>query len=571
MLLSFSDDIQDTDDEKHEANRGGDKGKTMVTNEDLSKPFKEVLKCPFTKRIIEFSSPWYRMSMNGDLQRKFLNGFGMLRACAKDPTVISEISRKANEGLLTFKERWVSESNCILNVQELMQISSFMSSHKCLELAKCFSDSIPKTVDEMFKRVVNYVLSEKASRDTELPKGEFQVREITGPEVQQNDRLHRNGYGNALRRGEHKETYRHHEQHASYVPPHRPLQDFQTPRENIMILTLESLVKWMNVPITFPPVLARDLSNEALVIEAEVEGARMTETQTTVSGFSGEQMEARGCVSSNEGMIKYLAKAKEYIPRFKRFRIKNVPRNQNQKADALSKLDSIAFNHLTKEILVEVLETPSTDRKEVNAIMEEEEDNWMKPIIRCLEEGNGRKMRKKPGISHKTNYVICEITWARAVCTMGQGLWWQKQYDKTMKPIHHNPFKSWCKKLNIKQTNTIEPHPQANGLMERANRSLMDGIKTRLGKERSGWVDELPNVLCAYQTSLKTSNGEIPFSLTYGSEAVILVEIGMPTHRTMMIKEGDGNEEEIRLNLDILQERMEAVAVREARYKPKME
>ncbi|GJR52186.1 hypothetical protein Tco_1402707 [Tanacetum coccineum] len=45
----------------------------------------------------------------------------------------------------------------------------------------------------------------------------------------------------------------------------------------------------------------------------------------------------------------------------------------------------------------------------------------------------------------------------------------------------------------------------------------------------------------------------------------------MPTHRTMMIKEGDGNEEEMRLNLDLLTERREAAAIREARYKRKVE
>ncbi|GKC05404.1 hypothetical protein Tco_0997014 [Tanacetum coccineum] len=44
----------------------------------------------------------------------------------------------------------------------------------------------------------------------------------------------------------------------------------------------------------------------------------------------------------------------------------------------------------------------------------------------------------------------------------------------------------------------------------------------------------------------------------------------MPTHRTMMIKDEEGNEEEMRLNLDLLQER-KATAIREARYKIKIE
>ncbi|GJZ52142.1 reverse transcriptase domain-containing protein [Tanacetum coccineum] len=80
----------------------------------------------------------------------------------------------------------------------------------------------------------------------------------------------------------------------------------------------------------------------------------------------------------------------------------------------------------------------------------------------------------------------------------------------------NDPFKGWCKKLNIMKINMAVAHPQTNGLVERANRSLMERIKTRLGQES--------NV----------------------------------------------NEEEMRLNLDLLQERREAAAIREAMYKIKI-
>ncbi|GKA43747.1 reverse transcriptase domain-containing protein [Tanacetum coccineum] len=79
--------------------------------------------------------------------------------------------------------------------------------------------------------------------------------------------------------------------------------------------------------------------------------------------------------------------------------------------------------------------------------------------------------------------------------------------------------------------------PMGNGCARATPRS------PRKGWESKGWVDELPNVLWAHQTSLKTSNGETPNSLTFGSEAVIPVEI----------------------------ERREAAAIREAKYKRKMD
>ncbi|GKB64000.1 reverse transcriptase domain-containing protein [Tanacetum coccineum] len=118
--------------------------------------------------------------------------------------------------------------------------------------------------------------------------------------------------------------------------------------------------------------------------------------------------------------------------------------------------------------------------------------------------------------------------------------------------------------------NTAVAHPQANGLVERANKSLKHGLKARLGRERVGWVDELPNILWTHRTMLKKSNGETPFSLTYGSEAVIPAEIGMPTYHTIHFNEAQ-NEEEMRLNLDLSQERKETSAIHEAKYKKKVE
>nr|GEX21969.1 hypothetical protein [Tanacetum cinerariifolium] len=61
----------------------------------------------------------------------------------------------------------------------------------------------------------------------------------------------------------------------------------------------------------------------------------------------------------------YLKKTKEALKGFDSYTIERIRRNQNKKAYALSKLASMTFEHLTKEVLVEVLSKKSIDDREV--------------------------------------------------------------------------------------------------------------------------------------------------------------------------------------------------------------
>ncbi|GJU68921.1 reverse transcriptase domain-containing protein [Tanacetum coccineum] len=99
---------------------------------------------------------------------------------------------------------------------------------------------------------------------------------------------------------------------------------------------------------------------------------------------------------------------------------------------------------------------------------------------------------------------------------------------------------------------------------------LGEGIKARLDERSKNWMEELPHVLWAHRTMIKSSNGDTPFSLTYGTEAVIPTEIGMPTLRTTEVNLEE-NKEALEINLDLLEERREQAAIREAKSKTKME
>nr|GEV24629.1 reverse transcriptase domain-containing protein [Tanacetum cinerariifolium] len=102
------------------------------------------------------------------------------------------------------------------------------------------------------------------------------------------------------------------------------------------------------------------------------------------------------------------------------------------------------------------------------------------------------------------------------------------------KQFRDNPFKDWCKKLFIHQCFASVKYPQANGLVERANKSLGEGIKAR---------------------QVERSN-------------VIPTEIRMPTIRTSEVDMVQ-NDEALDINLDLLEERREQVAIREAKSKAK--
>ncbi|GKE43314.1 reverse transcriptase domain-containing protein, partial [Tanacetum coccineum] len=206
-------------------------------------------------------------------------------------------------------------------------------------------------------------------------------------------------------------------------------------------------------------------------------------------------------------------------------------------------------------VLVEELKEKSNNEKEILAVVEEEGNTWMTPICEYLTKEILPADKKK----------------ARAVRLKAArfGLPGEIVSDNE-KQFRDNPFKDWCEKLFIHQCFASVKHPQTNGLVERANISLGEGIKGRLDKRSKDWIGELSHVLWSHRTMIKSSNRETPFSLTYGTEAVIPAEIGMPTLRTMEV-DPTKNDEALEINLDLIEEKREQAAIQEAKSKTKME
>nr|GEY35383.1 reverse transcriptase domain-containing protein [Tanacetum cinerariifolium] len=198
-------------------------------------------------------------------------------------------------------------------------------------------------------------------------------------------------------------------------------------------------------------------------------------------------------VAKEVDMIRYLEKVRTLTNNFKAFSIRQIPISENKKADALCKIASTSFTHLSKQVLVEELKEKS---------------------IRTLP-ANVKKAR-----------AVRRKSWRFVVVN---GTLYKKSFPRTMAKLRRrNKIKVGCKSKN--------------------------------------WMEELPHVLWAHRIIIKSSNGDTPFSLTYGTEAVIPAEIGMLTLRTEEVDLVQNNEA-LEINLDLLEEIKEEAAIREAKSK----
>lgn len=130
-------------------------------------------------------------------------------------------------------------------------------------------------------------------------------------------------------------------------------------------------------------------------------------------------------------------------------------------------------------------------------------------------------------------------------------------------------FKDFYQRFYIQKKFSTVAHPQANGQVEAVNKVIKSILKKRLEKAGGKWVDELPMALWAYQTAHKSTIGHTPFSLPYGSEAVIPVEMEVPSHRVIYY-DPKTNAIILAESLDLLDGKREEADLRAAAYRSRV-
>nr|GEV98571.1 reverse transcriptase domain-containing protein [Tanacetum cinerariifolium] len=232
-----------------------------------------------------------------------------------------------------------------------------------------------------------------------------------------------------------------------------------------------------------------------------------------------------------------------------------IPRSENKKADALRKIASTSFANLSKQIVVEEMKKKSISEVEIPAIVEEEGDTWMTSIFEYLmEETLPADVKKARAIRRKSQRfaIINGTLYKRSF--LGPWLWCigPLQANYVLKEIH----KGSCS-------------------MHAGTRSVM-AKSLRIGYYCPTMHKDAMLLIRAHQDCqdhkpiLRNLNGDTPFSLTYEMKALIPSKINMPTLRASEVDLVQ-NDEALGINLDLLKEKREQAAIREAKSKAKME
>uniref|UniRef100_A0A2N9EWA5 Integrase catalytic domain-containing protein n=1 Tax=Fagus sylvatica TaxID=28930 RepID=A0A2N9EWA5_FAGSY len=105
-------------------------------------------------------------------------------------------------------------------------------------------------------------------------------------------------------------------------------------------------------------------------------------------------------------------------------------------------------------------------------------------------------------------------------------------HRQCFQPKQPHDGSSLCQQFKIQHHNSAPYRPKMNGAVEAANKNVKK-ILSKMTETYKDWHEHLPYALCAYRTSVRTSVGATPYSLVYGMEAVLPVEVEIPSLRIL--------------------------------------
>ncbi|KAI3797545.1 hypothetical protein L1987_32803 [Smallanthus sonchifolius] len=252
---------------------------------------------------------------------------------------------------------------------------------------------------------------------------------------------------------------------------------------------------------------------------------------------------------------------KELSIEFKIFSITQVPREDNDKADALANLAS-------------ALKIPEG------------------PYLRCLEDPEAQEVLKDIHKGDGGNHTGGRALFSRILRTgyylptmRKDAMTYAQKCDACQR--HRNilhlpaeplypvispwPFMKWGMDIVDKLPKALGGKVFTLEMIDYFSKWIEEeAFVQRLGVKKGRWAEELPFVLLADTTTAKNATCQTPFSLVFGIEAMIPTEMVIPTIRTNL-QTPETNNGALTLDLDIIDELRDLAKVRIAAYQQKIE
>ncbi|XP_022893859.1 uncharacterized protein LOC111408320 [Olea europaea var. sylvestris] len=324
-------------------------------------------------------------------------------------------------------------------------------------------------------------------------------------------------------------------------------------------------------------------SNNEAEYEALIAGTRMasglgisdliihSDSQLVINQVNGVY------VAQEERMDNYLQVVRKELERFNTTELKQIPRSQNDHADALARLATSEGIEEFDSIPMGRISLSSTELDKVHAVQDVHEricgnhssglslahkiirQEYFWPAIRRDSLEFVKRYDKCQHLAPIINALSCELNPVTAPWPFVK---WGVNLIGPM-PVGKGDF---CEEFDIKKYFSTPNHPQANGQVKAINKIIKHTLKAKLDLFKGGRADELPSVLWFYCTTTRTNMGEIPFSLAFGVEAVIPLEVSIPSLRITDYDE-ERNHMALRTELDLTEEKRNNAELKNAVYK----
>ncbi|XP_070026527.1 uncharacterized protein [Nicotiana sylvestris] len=260
-------------------------------------------------------------------------------------------------------------------------------------------------------------------------------------------------------------------------------------------------------------------------------------------------------IAKEARMQQYLKKVGVLVRQFQSGKAVQIPREENAEVDALANLASVTEIKTPKNAIVIHLfhSALNQDKNEYGLLLE---DKKKSQLLR-------QKVARSMSFQTVTGKKVRDFIWRNIIFHFGVS---KEILCDNFPQFIGMKIIEFFQSCQIKRITYAPYHLVANRQAESTNKVIINNLKKRLEESKGKRPQVLPRVLWAYRTITKTSTSETLFSLIYGTKDLIPVEIGEPSTRYTYDTE-ESNLEEMRMNLDLLEERREATVIRMAAQK----